>query len=59
MELLMNQTNMDLEPYNYIFNKNTFFLDKDVYNTNTFCVESVLATFEKDDPMALMLLNYS
>ena len=45
MDLLTKQTKVDLEPYNYIFEKATYFLDKDVYNTNINKLNQILNEF--------------
>jgi hypothetical protein len=39
MNLLMNIKIFDLEPFNYVFNKSTFFLDKQVYENDDDCLE--------------------
>jgi len=49
----------DIEPYNYIFNKRSCFLDDDFVQNDYNQLSRVLSNFEKIEPDYLDLLNYT
>jgi hypothetical protein len=50
---------VDVEPYNYIFNKSTAFLDGNFVKVDYPQLHTVLQTFEERDPDLLELLHYT
>lgn len=48
-----------MEPYNYIFNKSTSFLDGDFVQHNQVLLQNVLKNLHEIDPIYMDLLNYT
>lgn len=56
---LVKKNKFDLEPYNYIFNKSTSFLDGKFLSENQVELKNVLSNMHRLSPDYLELLNYT
>ena len=58
-DAMVKTNHFDVEPYNYIFNKSTSFLDGEFTSNNQVELQKVLENMYKLSPDYLELLNYT